>query len=76
MSNHVYRVIEVAGSSPISSDDAVRTAVAKAAGTLRGLRWFEIMETRGHIEDGEVKHFQVTLKLGFALEDGDETAGV
>lgn len=73
MSNHVYRVIEVAGSSPISSDDAVRTAVAKAAETLRGLRWFEIMETRGHIEDGEVKHFQVTLKLGFTLEDGAET---
>lgn len=73
MSNHVYRIIVVAGSSPISSDDAVRTAIAKAAETLRELRWFEIMETRGHIQDGEVKHFQVTLKLGFTLEDGAET---
>ena len=68
MDEHVYRVIQVVGSSEKSSDDAIRKAVARAAKTLRDLRWFEVVETRGHIENGEVHHFQVTLKIGFTME--------
>ena len=68
MSNHVYKTIELVGSSHAGVEDAVRTAVAKAAETVRNLRWFEVVETRGHIENGQVAHWQVTLKLGFTLE--------
>lgn len=71
MSDHVYRVIEVVGTSTTSSDDAIRAALSKAAETLRELRWFEVTDTRGHIEDGRIKHFQVTLKLGFTLESSE-----
>jgi dodecin len=72
MEEHVYRVIQVVGSSEESSDDAIRKAVARASKTLRDLRWFEVVETRGHIEDGKVHHFQVTLKIGFTIaEPGD-----
>ena len=71
MSDHVYKTIELVGSSSRSADDAVRTAIAKASETVRNLRWFEVIETRGHIEDGQVRHFQVKLKVGFSLEDGD-----
>jgi len=69
MSNHVYKTLELVGSSPISADDAVRTAVSRAAATVRNLRWFEVTETRGHIENGNVAHWQVTIKVGFTLED-------
>ncbi|SAK71040.1 hypothetical protein AWB81_03151 [Caballeronia arationis] len=69
MSEHVYKMIELTGSSPQSSDDAVRVALTKAAKTLRNMHWFEVMETRGHIEDGKVLHWQVTLKVGLRLED-------
>jgi flavin-binding protein dodecin len=69
MSDHVYKTIELVGSSTQSVEDAVRTAIAKAAETVRHLRWFEVVETRGHIEDGRVAHWQVVLKLGFTLED-------
>ena len=69
MSNHVYKTLELVGSSPISADDAVRTAVSRAATTVRNLRWFEVTETRGHIENGNVAHWQVTIKVGFTLED-------
>jgi flavin-binding protein dodecin len=69
MSNHVYKTIELTGSSPTSIDDAVKGAVEKASQTLRHLNWFEIVETRGHIEDGKVAHWQVTLKVGMRLED-------
>jgi flavin-binding protein dodecin len=69
MDDHVYRIIEVAGSSEKSIEDAIRTAVARASTTLKHLRWFEVTETRGHIEGGEVHHFQVTLKVGFTLEE-------
>jgi flavin-binding protein dodecin len=62
-------MIELTGSSPQSSDDAVRVALTKAAKTLRNMHWFEVMETRGHIEDGKVLHWQVTLKVGLRLED-------
>jgi len=69
MSEHVYKTIELVGSSTKSSEDAVRNAVAKAAKTVRNLRWFEVTETRGHIEQGAVAHWQVVVKLGFTLED-------
>jgi flavin-binding protein dodecin len=69
MSNHVYKTIELVGSSATGVEDAIRNAIAKASETLRNLRWFEVVETRGHIEDSKVAHWQVTLKLGFTLED-------
>lgn len=69
MSDNVYRVIEVVGSSNGSVDDAIRGAVARAASTTRNLDWFEVTQIRGHIEDGAVAHFQVGLKIGFRLED-------
>jgi dodecin len=70
MSQHIYKTIELVGSSTVSVEDAVRTAIAKAAETIRNLRWFEVTETRGHIEAGQVAHWQVTLKIGFTLEGG------
>lgn len=68
MSDHVYKTVEVTGSSADSVDDAIRTAVAKASQSLRHLAWFEVVTVRGHIADGAVAHFQVTLKIGFRLE--------
>lgn len=68
MSDHVYKLIEVVGSSENSSDEAVRNAVAKASQTLHNLDWFEVVESRGHIINGKVAHFQVTVKIGFRLE--------
>jgi flavin-binding protein dodecin len=69
MSDHVYKTIELVGSSTRSMEDAVQKAIGKAAETVRNLRWFEVLDTRGHIEGGSVAHWQVTLKLGFTLED-------
>lgn len=69
MSTHTYKMIELVGSSPVSADDAIRNAIAKAAKTVRHMNWFEVVETRGHIVDGQVAHFQVMLKVGFRLED-------
>ena len=69
MSEHVYKTVEIVGSSTNSADDAVRRAVARAAQTIRQLRWFEVTDTRGHIENGAVAHWQVTVKIGFTLED-------
>ena len=71
MDDHIYRVIQIVGSSDKSVDDAIQRAVARASQTLRNLRWFEVVETRGHIEDGKVSHYQVTLKIGFTIADGD-----
>jgi flavin-binding protein dodecin len=68
MSDHVYKTVEVTGSSPDVISDAIRTAVAKAAQTLRNLEWFEVVNVRGMIEEGKVAYFQVTVKLGFRLE--------
>jgi flavin-binding protein dodecin len=65
----VYKTIELVGSSPVSADEAVRTAVSRAAVTVRNLRWFEVIETRGHIENGQIAHWQVTIKVGFTLEE-------
>ena len=69
MSNHVYRLTEVVGSSPTSLDDAIRTAVRKASETVRNIEWLETGEIRGQVADGDVAHFQVTLKLGFRVDD-------
>ena len=69
MSDHVYKHLELTGSSAKSFDDAVQNAIAKAAKTMRNMHWFEVVETRGHIEDGRIAHWQVTLKVGFRLED-------
>jgi flavin-binding protein dodecin len=66
---HTYRVIEIVGTSEKGIDDAVRSAIGRAHQTIRGLRWFEVTRTSGHIKDGRVSHFQVTLKVGFTLED-------
>lgn len=69
MSDHSYRVIEVVGSSPSSIEDAIKGAISDASKTLRHIGWFQVLETRGHVENGEVKHFQVTIKIGFTLEE-------
>jgi dodecin len=68
MPNHVYKLVELVGSSTVSTDDAIRQAIETAAKTLRHVDWFEVIETRGHVADGKVAHFQVTLKVGFRLE--------
>jgi flavin-binding protein dodecin len=69
MSDHVYKTIEITGSSPDGVTQAIDRAVTKASESLRGLDWFEVTEIRGHIEEGTVAHYQVTLKVGFRLED-------
>ena len=69
MSDHVYRTTELVGSSTTSIEDAVNQAVERAAKTLRHLGWFEVVETRGHIEGGKIAHWQVTVKIGFRLDD-------
>ncbi|MBY4212461.1 dodecin domain-containing protein [Rhodococcus fascians] len=68
MSDNVYRVTEIVGTSTESSDDAVRKAISRANSSVENLDWFEVVETRGHIENGAVAHFQVTLKVGFKLK--------
>ena len=68
MTDHVYKSVEVTGSSSSTIDDAIERAVAKASETVRNLDWFEVVSVRGHIEDGKVAHYQVTVKIGFRLE--------
>ena len=68
MSDHVYKKIEITGSSAVGIEDAVKKAIAKAAETMHNLRWFEVVETRGQIEDGAVAYWQVTLKVGFKID--------
>lgn len=68
MSNHVYKSLELIGSSPTSIEDAVQTAIAKAHETVRNIQWFTVTETRGHVVEGKVAHWQVSLKIGFTLE--------
>jgi hypothetical protein len=68
MSDHIYKIVEVAGSSSESHDDAIRQAVAKAAETIQHLNWFEVKEMRGHITDGKIAHYQVVVRLGFRLD--------
>ena len=69
MQDHVYKIIHLVGSSETSIEDAIKSAVKKAAASVRHLRWFEVTETRGMIDDAKVQYFQVTLKAGFTLED-------
>jgi dodecin len=69
MSNHIYRVIEIVGTSPDGIDAAIRSGLARAAETMRLLDWFEVQSVRGDLSNGAVAHFQVTLKVGFRLED-------
>jgi len=68
VSDNAYKVIELVGSSTTSIEDAIQGAIARAGQTVRNLRWFQVMETRGQIEDGKVQHYQVTLKVGFTME--------
>ena len=68
MADHVYKKIELTGSSPNGIDDAIRNAIDKASETVHNLRWFEVDEIRGHIDGGAVAHFQVTVKVGFTLD--------
>ncbi len=69
MPHHVYKHIDLTGSSSVSSDDAVQTAIKKAGATIRGMRWFKVLETRGQIDKAGVLYWQVTVQVGFAIED-------
>jgi len=69
VSDHVYRLSEIVGSSPTGVDDAIRNAIAKASQTVRNIEWFETTEVRGQVADGAVAYYQVTLKIGFRVED-------
>ena len=68
MDSHVYKFVELVGSSTVGTDDAIRNAVETASKTIRHLDWFQVIETRGHVVDGKIAHFQVTLKVAFRLE--------
>ena len=69
MSEHVYKIIEITGSSKSSAEDAVQAAIKKASESVRNLRWFEVTSVRGHIEDQKLAYWQVTMKIGFTLDD-------
>ncbi|MES9969948.1 MAG: dodecin [Candidatus Thiodiazotropha sp.] len=69
MSDHVYKKIQLVGSSQTSTDDAIRNAIARAGETIENMNWFEVVETRGHIDNGQVAHWQVTINIGFRLKD-------
>ena len=73
MGDNIYKVVEIVGSSTTSTDDAIRSAISRSAQTVDHLDWFEVTETRGHIENGQVAHFQVTLKVGFKLDASGES---
>ncbi len=68
MSNHTYKLVEIVGTSPDGTDAAIRSALAKASETIKNMDWFEVVETRGHILNGQIAHYQVTLKIGFRVE--------
>ena len=72
MAQHIYRIAEIVGTSPNGVDEAIRNAVTRANQTLRNIDWFEMTEVRGHLANGEIADWQVTVKIGFRLEDGDE----
>jgi flavin-binding protein dodecin len=74
VTDRVYKTIEITGSSTAGTDEAVRNAIQRASKTIRDLRWFQVIETRGDIRDGDVSHWQVTLKLGFTLDDSSSAA--
>lgn len=68
MSSHTYKLIDLVGSSPVSIEEAINTALAEAAKSVKLMEWFQVIETRGHIEDGKVAHYQVILKVGFRID--------
>ena len=68
MTAHTYKLVELVGSSADSTDDAIRNAIRKASATVKHIDWFQVIETRGHVQEGKVAHFQVTLKVGFRIE--------
>ena len=70
MDQHVYKIVEIVGSSKTSIEDAIQTGITRAAKSVRHIGWFEVLQTRGHVQDGRVDHFQVTMKVGFTLEGG------
>ncbi len=67
MSDHVYKIIEIVGSSSAGIEDAIERAISRASSTVEDIRWFEVKETRGHVENGRIAHYQVTLQVGFTL---------
>ena len=67
--DHIYKILELVGSSDKSIEDAIQNAITRASKTIREMKWFEVLETRGHIENGKVGHYQVTLRVGFTLEE-------
>jgi flavin-binding protein dodecin len=67
--DHIYKILELVGSSEKSIEDAIQNAITRASKTIREMKWFEVLETRGHIEGGKVAHYQVTLRVGFTLEE-------
>ena len=67
-SDHVYKILDLVGSSETSIEDAIKNAISRASKTVREIKWFEVVQTRGHVENGAVRHFQVTLRVGFTLE--------
>jgi hypothetical protein len=69
MTDHIYKKIELTGSSTVGIQDAIEKAISKASQTIRDMRWFEVVETRGHIVDGKVAHWQVTIKVGFSVSE-------
>ena len=69
MAAHTYKLIELVGTSPTSTDEAVRNAIQKASATVKHIDWFQVIESRGHVENGRVAHYQVSLKVGFRIED-------
>ncbi|WP_029585140.1 dodecin [Bradyrhizobium sp. URHD0069] len=69
MKDHVYKILELVGSSEESIEGAIQNALIRAAKTIRDMKWFEVVQTRGHIENGSVRHYQVTLRVGFTLEE-------
>ena len=69
MSDHVYKIVELVGSSPTGIEDAIQTAIARASSTIDNIRWFEVTDTRGHVEGGKVLHYQVTIKIGFTVKE-------
>ncbi|MCL8010040.1 dodecin [Streptomyces sp. AS02] len=71
MSNHTYRVTDIVGTSPEGVDQAIRNGITRASQTLRNLDWFEVVEVRGQLDDGDIAHWQVTMKVGFRLEDAE-----
>jgi dodecin len=68
MTDHVYKIVELVGSSPTSIEDAIQGAIARASSTVDNIRWFEVLETRGHVDSGKVSHYQVTIKVGFTIK--------